>query len=141
MLFGVLALVIATGLAALAWGITLADHPARLDRPTEELLAAWRLGAAQRLQSGSQLTLSAGLFCALAGDLTGQAGFLGPASLLTLSAALARFWIEPLAARLRTASAGSATRRDLIRWGDLHAIRTVLLTGAMLWLSLALLNS
>lgn len=135
-------LIFASLFAGAALYITLVEHPARLALDDVALLAQWQPSY------NRALPIQAGL--ALLGSLTGLLAwyYLGSWLWLVGSLVLAANWpftvlvIMPTNLRLMAMppqDAGPVSRHLLLRWGNLHAVRSVLGTGAVLLFSAALL--
>ena len=129
MLATLLALIACALFAGAALYVTLAEHPARLRLAEGPALAQWRQSYARAapLQAGLAL-LSCGLGL-WAWWRMGTSWLLAGALLIGAAIPFTLLVIFPTNRRLKAGStedAGSATRALLIRWGRLHAMRTLL---------------
>jgi uncharacterized membrane protein len=109
--------------------INLVEHPARMSCSTEIALAVW--APSYRRATGMQASL------AIAGSLAGLAAWLLGAGLLSLVAALCILAVIPVTFIIIFPTnnqllapgrdpGSPETRRLLIKWSRLHAIRSVL---------------
>lgn len=135
---GLAALVLAALFAGAALYISLVEHPARLQLADGPLLAEWQPSYKRALPIQAGLAVvggAAGLIAWyqtrewqwLAGALTLLANW--PFTLVALMPTNKRLLAMPIAA------AGQESRALLVRWGALHAVRSVL--GALAVLLLA----
>lgn len=138
MRMGLAALVLAALFAGSALYISLVEHPARLQLADGPLLAEWQPSYKRALPIQAGLAVvggAAGLIAWyqtrewqwLAGALTLLANW--PFTLVALMPTNKRLLAMPIAA------AGQESRALLVRWGALHAVRSVL--GALAVLLLA----
>ncbi|NNM73922.1 DUF1772 domain-containing protein [Enterovirga aerilata] len=143
MAFGLAVLIFATLFAGAALYISLVEHPARLGLHDAALLAQWQPSY------NRALPIQAGL--AVVGSLAGILAWysLGGWPWLIGSVVLAANWpftllgIMPTNKRLmatRPQDAGPESRALLLKWGNLHAVRSALGTAATLIFAAALLS-
>jgi hypothetical protein len=140
MLYGLLALIIAALFAGAAAYITLAEHPARMQLPTGPLLSHWKPSYARGFAMQATLAVLGG---AAAWWITREPLFLLGAGVLIANWPYTLLVIMPVNHRLNATDpdkADDVTRRDLLRWGQLHAVRTLLGGASTGLLALALLN-
>jgi hypothetical protein len=143
MIFGLLALVSAALFAGAALYINVAEQPARLGLDDRALLAEWKPSYARGF--AMQATL------AVVGFLLGVAAWWATAETLWLAGAvvLVANWpytlliIMPVNHRIEAIApdaAGAESRALIVRWGGLHARRTILgfaATALFLWAALS----
>lgn len=142
MIPALLALTAAALFTGAAVYITLAEQPARLLLPDAALLVQWRRAYARGLPMQAGLAVIGFLLAAAAWWLTGQAGFLVGGFVLVVNWPYTLLAIMPVNRRLETVAperAGPEVRALVIRWGHLHAGRSVLgaLATLILLMSLA----
>jgi uncharacterized membrane protein len=143
MLYGLLALTIASLFAGAAGYITLAEHPARMLLPTGPLLTQWKPSYARGFAMQATLAVLGGVGGAAAWWVTREPWFLIGALILVANWPYTLLVIMPVNHRLNATDperADDITRRDLIRWGQLHAVRTVLGIASTLLFAFALLQ-
>ncbi len=143
MLYGLLALTIASLFAGAAGYITLAEHPARMLLPTGPLLTQWKPSYARGFAMQATLAVLGGVAGAAAWWVTREPWFLIGALILVANWPYTLLVIMPVNHRLNAtdpSTANDVTRRDLIRWGQLHAVRTVLGIASTLLFAFALLQ-
>jgi uncharacterized membrane protein len=122
--------VFATGLfAGAALYVNLAEHPARMSRDTRVALEVWAPSYVRATRMQAPLAI-AGLLCGCLAWLAGGGALWLVAGLLIGSVVPFTLLIilptnHALLAPGRDAGS-SETRRLLTRWGNLHAVRTVL---------------
>lgn len=139
MIYGLLALVIAALFAGAAGYITLAEHPARMLLPTGPLLTQWKPSYARGFTMQATLAVLGGVAGVAAWWVTREMWFLVAALVLIANWPYTLLVIMPVNHRLNATDpsiANDDTRRDLIRWGQLHAVRTGLglfATGILIW--------
>lgn len=128
-IFPVLALMAATLFASAAAYITLVEHPARLGLDDASLLAQWQPSYTRALPIQAGLAIVGGVAGLLAfyqlrdwpwlvGSLVLLANW--PFTLVVIMPTNKRLLATPLR------DAGPESRRLLVRWGELHAVRTAL---------------
>ncbi len=140
MLYGILALVTAALFTGAAVYINLAEHPARLLLPIEPLLAQWKPSYARGFRMQASLAVVGAVLAVLAWwQLRDFLWLVGGAVLLT-NWPYTLLVIMPVNHRLNAIAPGTAsettTRADLVRWGQLHAVRSalgVVATGLLAW--------
>ena len=139
MVFGVLGLIIAALFAGAAAYITLAEHPARMRLPTGPLLTQWKPSYARGFTMQATLAVLGGIAGVAAWWVSREPLFGVAALVLVANWPYTLLVIMPVNHRLNATEpdqADEATRRDLVRWGQLHAVRTVLgavSTGIFVW--------
>ncbi len=142
MLFGLIALIIAALFAGAAAYIALAEHPARMQLPTGPMLMQWKPSYARGFAMQATLAVVGGVAGAAAWWITRESFFLVGALLLIANWPYTLLVIMPVNHRLNATDpdqTDDVTRRDLIRWGQLHAVRTVLGCASTLAFARALL--
>lgn len=142
MLTGQLALIAATVFAGVAFYITVAEHPARMQLDDRAALAQWKPAYARGYAMQSSLAIAGFLLGVAAWGQTGRMLWLIGAALLIANWPYTLLGIMPTnhkLAAVEPADAGPQTRALLEMWGNLHAGRTVLgalATVAFLWATL-----
>jgi uncharacterized membrane-anchored protein len=112
MLAGQIALVLAAAFAGAAFYINFAEQPARLGLDDKNLLAQWKPSYAAGFTMQASLAVVSGVLGLLAAWLNGDWS-----------------WVVG-------ALGGAASRRLIVHWGTLHALRTglgIAATLAYLW--------
>jgi hypothetical protein len=139
MLAGQLALILAAAFAGAAFYVSFAEHPARLTLDDENLLKQFKPSyEAGRTMQASLAAISAALGL-LAAWMAGDWRWIVGAVLMFANWPYTLIGIMPTNDRLKAipeSEAGPASRALLVRWGRLHAVRTVLglaATLAYLW--------
>ena len=129
MLFGYLALTAAALFTGAAFYVNFAEQPARLTLDDRALLTQWKPSYKRGYMMQATLAIIGFVFGALAFWQAGRLAFLAGALLMVAN------WPWTLLAILPTnkilmgtepADAGPRTRALLIKWNNLHAVRTVL---------------
>jgi hypothetical protein len=139
MLVGQLALVVAAAFAGAAFYVGFAEHPARLRLDDRSALAQWKPSYdAGYMMQATLAALSAALGFAAAW-MYGDWRWIVGAVLILANWPYTLIVILPTNNSLKAVAdndAGPASRAMLVRWGWLHAVRTVLgvaATLAYLW--------
>ncbi len=120
--------------------INVAEHPARLGLDTRSAAAQWAPSYKRATWLQAPLALLSLLCGAAVWLITGAAAWLAAAVLIGLVVPFTFISIMPTNRRLLEAGrdpASAETRALLIKWGRLHAVRTVLSLAASviyLWL-------
>jgi hypothetical protein len=139
MLVGDLALVLAAAFAGAAFYVNYAEHPARLMLDDANLLKQWKpsYDAGYRMQG--TLAVASAVLGLLAGWIAKDWRWIAGAALIFANWPYTLIVIMPTNNRLKATAdmdAGPASRAMLVKWGRLHAVRTVLglaATLAYLW--------
>ena len=143
MLYGLLALIVAAAFAGAAIYINVAEHPARLQLPIGPLLTQWKPSYGRGFTMQASLAVVGSLLGGLAWWRSGQALWLPGAAVLLANWPYTLLVIMPVNRRLNATDPARAdevtTRRDLIRWGRLHAVRSLLGVFATVLLLIATL--
>jgi hypothetical protein len=129
MIWGLLALVIAAAFAGAAIYINVAEHPARLGLPVGALLTQWKPSYTRGFAMQASLAVLGGVAGALAWWKSGEGLWLAGAVVLVSNWPFTLLVIMPTNLRLMATvpdSADATTRSLLERWGQLHAVRSVL---------------
>ena len=128
--------IIATALfAGAALYVSLVEQPARLTLPTEAAIAEWRPSYKRASIMQATLAVLGTLLGIAAGIATGGAIWIVAAFLLSAVVPFTLFVMWPSNKRLEgpALDLGSAEARELLlRWGRLHAVRTVIGVAALL---------
>ena len=144
MLLLLVALLAATLFAGAALYITLVEHPARMSLAEGPMLIQWQQSYRRALPIQSMLALVAGLSALGAGWVSG-AGFAvagGVAMLANWPFTLVA--LLPINRRLSLGTAGAGDARSyrlLLRWGQLHDVRSLLGVAGVLLLICAFLHA
>lgn len=128
--------ILATALfAGAALYVSLVEQPARLTLPTEVAIAEWRPSYKRASIMQATLAVLGTLLGIAAGIATGGAIWIVAAFLLSAVVPFTLFVMWPSNKRLEDPALdlGSAEARELLlRWGRLHAVRTVIGVAALL---------
>jgi Domain of unknown function (DUF1772) len=139
MTFGLLALVASALFAGAAFYVTVVEQPARLSLDDRALLTEWKPAYKRGAAMQAPLALVGFLLGMLAWWLTSRPSFLIGAILIIAPWPWTLIVIKPTNdALMATESdkAGPPTRALIVKWGGLHAVRTVLgllATAAFFW--------
>jgi hypothetical protein len=123
MFFGPIALVAASLFTGAAFYVNFAEQPARLALEDRPLLAEWKKAYMRGFAMQGPLALAGFVLGAAAWWQTGKPAFLAGALLMLAN------WPWTLFAILMAtdlAEAGAKTRALMIKWNQLHLVRTVL---------------
>lgn len=129
MFTALLALVAAALFAGAALYVSVAEHPARTALAESAALAQWRSSYARAAPLQAGLALLSFLLGAWTWWKIGDPWVLAGALLIGANIPLTLAVIMPTNRRLKAAAietAGPETRALLVRWGRLHALRTLL---------------
>jgi hypothetical protein len=128
--------ILATALfAGAALYVTLVEHPARMDCPTEVALAQWRQSYPRGTRMQATLAVIGTLVGIAAGIASGGAIWIVAAFLLSAVVPFTLLVMWPINKRLEDPSldpTGPEARDRLARWGRLHAVRTAISLAALL---------
>ena len=139
MILGLLALVVAALLAGAAAYINVAEQPARLGLDDRALLAQWKPAYARGFTMQASLAVVGFLLGAAAWWMTGELLWLAGAVVLVANWPYTLLIIMPVNHQLNAIepqNAGPESRALIVRWGGLHARRTMLgflATALFLW--------
>lgn len=139
-MFGDFALLAAAMFAGAALYVSVAEHPARLALDDDAALEQWQVSYPRGALMQASLALIGSLLGALEWLVTGNSLWLLGAVLLFANWPYTFIWIMPTNRALKAMpadGAGPAARRELERWGRLHAGRTILgllSVGLFVWL-------
>ncbi|MDP1751454.1 MAG: DUF1772 domain-containing protein [Reyranella sp.] len=140
---GLLALIVAALFAGAALYINVAEQPARLGLDDRALLAQWKPAYARGFAMQATLAVVGFLLGAAAWWTTGEVLWLAGAVVLAANWPYTLIFIMPVNQQLNAIGpeqAGPESRALIVRWGGLHARRTVLgvvATALFLWAALA----
>jgi Domain of unknown function (DUF1772) len=129
MLVGYLALTVAALFTGAAFYVNFAEQPARLTLDDRALLAQWKPAYKRGYMMQATLAIVGFLLGAFAFWQIGRLAFLIGALLMLANWPWTMFAILPTNKILMAtdpADAGPVTRSLLIKWNNLHAVRTVL---------------
>jgi hypothetical protein len=126
---GQFALVTAAVFAGAAIYINVAEQPARLALDDRALLAEWKPSYARGFAMQASLALASALAGFFAFWLTRNWGWMLGALLIFANWPYTMLVILPVNKRIEATApdqAGAATRALIVRWGGLHAVRSLL---------------
>jgi hypothetical protein len=129
MLFGHLALISASAFAGAALYINVAEHPARLVLDDRALLSEWKRSYKRGFAMQAPLAVVGCIFGLIAWWQTRELGFLVGAVLLIANWPWTLLGIMPTNNTLMAtdpADTTPQTRALIVKWGTLHAVRSVL---------------
>jgi hypothetical protein len=129
MLFGHLALISASAFAGAALYINVAEQPARLVLDDRALLSEWKRSYKRGFAMQAPLALVGCIFGLIAWWQTRELGFLVGAVLLIANWPWTLLGIMPTNNALMAidpADTTPQTRALIVKWGTLHAVRSVL---------------
>ena len=141
MFLSLLALISATLFAGAALYITLVEHPARLALSDEPLLRQWQPSYQRALPIQSGLAILGGVSGLAAGYLGANWWWVAGSFVLLANwpfTVLAIFPVNKRLLAMNPRDAGPDSRRMLVQWGQLHAVRSALGAVAMLLFAAAL---
>lgn len=133
MFAGQMALVAAALFAGAALHITLSEHPARLALHDQAMLSQWKVSFVRAQRMAAPLAIIGFGLGLLASWETRHLAWLAGAMLIGINIPFTLIAIRPTNNRLQSttpAEAGADTRAMIVKWGRLHAVRTVLALGA-----------
>ena len=143
MIFGLLALVVAALFTGAALYINVAEQPARLALDDRALLAQWKPAYARGYAMQASLAVVGFILGAAAWWTTREVMWLAGAVVLLANWPYTLLIIMPVNHKLNAIEperAGPESRALIVRWGSLHARRTMLgfiATGLFLWAAVA----
>ena len=135
MLAPVTALFLATLFAGAALYITIVEQPARLLLPDGPMLAQWQPSYARALPIQGALAIAGGVAGLASWYVDGGAAWIVGSVVLLANWPVTVLVIFPVNKRLqatRPEDADAESRRLLVQWGGLHAIRSALGLAAAL---------
>jgi len=135
------ALVTAAAFAGAAVYVSMAEQPARLTLDDKALLAEWKPSYARGTPMQASLALASGLAGVLAFWVTRNWTWILGAVLILANWPYTLLVVLPVNKRLEATApdqAGAETRALIVRWGALHAGRSLLGVGATLAYAVAL---
>jgi hypothetical protein len=144
MAFGLLALIAAASFTGAALYVNVAEQPARLLLDDAALLAEWKPSYKRGAAMQAPLALLSCLLGLIAWWQSSHAGFLIGAIAIIAPWPWTLIGIKPVNDALLAVEpdqAGPQTRALVVKWGALHAVRTVLgalATIAFLWACVSL---
>ena len=143
MAFGLLALIAAAIFAGAAFYVNFAEQPARLTLDDRALLTEWKPSYKRGATMQAPLALIGFVLGVVAWWQTSHSGYLIGALLIITPWPWTLVVIKPTNDALLATEldkAGPATRALIVRWGTIHAVRTVLgglATAAFFWACLS----
>lgn len=141
MILSLIALLSAALFAGAALYITLVEHPARLGLDDAPLLRQWQPSYKRAIPIQSGLAIIGGVAGLAAAYVTGNWWWLAGSIVLLANWPFTVLAIFPVNKRLMAMNprdAGPESRRMLVKWGNLHAVRSALGAAAMLLFAVAL---
>jgi hypothetical protein len=129
MLVGQLALIAAALFTGAAFYVNIAEQPARLGLDDQSLLSEWKRSYKRGFAMQAPLAIAGCLFGLIAWWQTKELGFLIGAIAMIANWPWTLLGIMPTNNALmatEVATAGPQTRPLIVKWGTLHAVRTVL---------------
>jgi hypothetical protein len=133
--FGLIALVVATLFAGAALYITLVEHPARMGLENGPLLAQWQPSYRRALPIQAGLAMLGGAAGLVAWYFLREWQWMVGSLILLANWPFTMLVIMPTNKRLMTMQpqhAGAESRALLRRWGSLHGVRSALGSAASL---------
>ncbi len=127
MFVGHLALITAAVFTGAAFYVSFAEQPARLSLDDRSLLAEWKPAYKRGYSMQATLAIVGFLLGLLSWSLTGRLAFVAGALLMLANWPWTMFVIMPTNKTLMAtelADAGPHTRVLLLKWNNLHAVRT-----------------
>ena len=129
MLVGQLALIAAALFTGAAFYVSIAEQPARLGLDDQSLLSEWKPSYKRGFAMQAPLAIAGCLFGFIAWWQMKELGFLIGAIAMIANWPWTLLGIMPTNNALmatEVAAAGPQTRASVVKWGTLHAVRTVL---------------
>jgi hypothetical protein len=129
MLVGQLALIAAALFTGAAFYVNIAEQPARLGLDDQSLLSEWKRSYKRGFAMQAPLAIAGCLFGLIAWWQTKELGFLIGASAMIANWPWTLLGIMPTNNALmatKVAAAGPQSKALVVKWGTLHAVRTVL---------------
>jgi Anthrone oxygenase len=129
MAVGLLSLIVAAIFFGAAFYVNVVEHPARLSLDDRAALAEWRPAYKRGTAMQAPLAILGFVLGVVAWWLTGRVGFLIGALAMIAPWPWTLLTIKPVNDELvatEADKAGPPSRALLVRWGSLHAVRTVL---------------